>query len=1176
MQFTLADGTIIETENYRLLPPKKMRATAPMARRPPPHLPPGRPRLQAAPVPVGSRSVPVIAHLFPWDLAVGGAQRMLFEWCRAEAAAFDIRIFTTSEMPSAWSFGRIPIVQNRDGRQLAAMVAALAPDLCVLHQPGPEWASMVPAGCPAVWIIHGETSFSRAITPEWGRPSAVLTNYAPAALANGWQGIPLTIMPLGVDLERYTPGEERHLQYLCAGIVARCSPEKVPPGFVKALASWQPGQWRIRMIGVGSPNGYQDEVHAALDRFRWVEWSGDIAPDAMPQAYRELDALIVPSVTETGSYAIVEALASGLPIVARKVGGIPYQLNGCGMMHTCDRDLLTLLRSLDDRTRRREMGKASRKEAVDRHDLRKHIAAHSAIYRKAMGAPPVRVEAPRPLPAAAPVTAPAPSTRPPAAGRPVILHVTPWALTLGGGQRFIDEWCRLEGWRWDVHIATGKPDKPCWEFPGATVHHLDAEQPATLEALCRRINPDVVVTHNCDHGFCTGAAAWPQVWYAHGENILQNGPPGWGPPAAFVTYYNQPAHSAWTGLRRHIVRLGVDTERYRPAAPAAERARPVAGIVGRLSVEKMPRNFVAALKAWQPGPWLVRFVGSAPGNPYADWLRSELAGVPWVEFAGDVAPTAMPDAYHGLDAVVVPSSTETGSYAIVEGLASGLPVVSRELPGPRHAGGAAVAFADTDAGILAVLRTWDDAATRREIGARSREYAVANLAVADQMKRLTAVFASVAKPRVSVLMPVYNTPVEWLREAVESVFAQTEPLWELVSVDDGSTDTFTAAELDGYDLQDPRFNDCRKPHGGCAAALNWGLGKCRSELVARMDSDDRMMPERLAKQRAYMLAHPECDVLGSQMSWSNQSGVTSHPATVDIGVLSRLDFALNHPTIMYRRDTIVKAGGYDETLKAVEDFDLWLRLARAGAVIRNMPDVLLHYRVSDGQMSKLNDVRAIIAELREKNGVPKGGPVREPTPEQIFNRIYKGGVWGPPLTSGLGSTMSATENIRKALPELISRRQIGTILDAGCGRSAWMREAVPPSVKGYVGMDASSAIIEVNRAMEPREGWSFVIGDLSAGEAQGRFDLIVCRDVLVHLPYSRVLAALRNAKTMAPLLLATHWPGAANADIPMGEWRKLDMNAPPFCLPPPLETIAEADAGKFLALFDLSAWNPPG
>ena len=119
-------------------------------------------------------------------------------------------------------------------------------------------------------------------------------------------------------------------------------------------------------------------------------------------------------------------------------------------------------------------------------------------------------------------------------------------------------------------------------------------------------------------------------------------------------------------------------------------------------------------------------------------------------------------------------------------------------------------------------------------------------------------------PAISVLMPCYNAAAT-LEETLQSIAAQSLADFEVVAVDDGSTDE-TAAILQRWEQQDARFRFLPLPHGGIIPAMNAGLQACRAELVARMDADDRMHPERLAAQVDFMAAHPEVDLVSSLVS----------------------------------------------------------------------------------------------------------------------------------------------------------------------------------------------------------------------------------------------------------------------------------------------------------------------
>jgi glycosyltransferase involved in cell wall biosynthesis len=207
-------------------------------------------------------------------------------------------------------------------------------------------------------------------------------------------------------------------------------------------------------------------------------------------------------------------------------------------------------------------------------------------------------------------------------------------------------------------------------------------------------------------------------------------------------------------------------------------------------------------------------------------------------------------------------------------------------------------------------------------------------------------------PRVSILLPVRNEE-EFLSAALNSMLCQTMTSWELVAVDDGSTDA-TPDILAEAARCDCRVRVIPVPGRGLVAALNAGLASCRSQLVARMDGDDIAHPRRLELQAAMLDADPVTTVvacafrhfprqhLGTGMlsyeAWQNN--LTSHEAILrDIFVES----PFVHPSVMFRRDAVQAIGGYRD-MGWAEDYDLWLRLAAAGSRFARLPQTLFFWR----------------------------------------------------------------------------------------------------------------------------------------------------------------------------------------------------------------------------------------
>lgn len=202
---------------------------------------------------------------------------------------------------------------------------------------------------------------------------------------------------------------------------------------------------------------------------------------------------------------------------------------------------------------------------------------------------------------------------------------------------------------------------------------------------------------------------------------------------------------------------------------------------------------------------------------------------------------------------------------------------------------------------------------------------------------------------VSVLMPVYNTPIAFCEQAVVSILSQTHATFEFVIVDDCSTDPAVREYLASLLGRDPRIRLVRTAESkGLAHALNVGLQACTGSVVVRMDSDDVARPRLLEKQVDFFGTHPDAIVCGVQIRlFGDVNGETRHPAIVDRwSALHRAGFWLtNHPGVGLRRDAILSLGGYGATLKGrAEDYELWCRVLADGWLIHNQPEVLLDYR----------------------------------------------------------------------------------------------------------------------------------------------------------------------------------------------------------------------------------------
>lgn len=216
------------------------------------------------------------------------------------------------------------------------------------------------------------------------------------------------------------------------------------------------------------------------------------------------------------------------------------------------------------------------------------------------------------------------------------------------------------------------------------------------------------------------------------------------------------------------------------------------------------------------------------------------------------------------------------------------------------------------------------------------------------------------QPLVSVVMPVYNAS-PFLADATESILTQTYRHFEFIIVDDGSTDK-SRQILQQYAQKDKRVIILKnRIHQGVSKTVKKAINHARGKLIARMDADDIALPDRLAKQTAYLKQHPATVAVGGQClvidEKGNEIGKKTFP-TDHISIYRSMFafFPIQEPTLMIARHRLPKGFVfYAKNGNIAEEVELIFKLFRYGAV-ENMPDVLLQYRLHANN-SSLKNVR---------------------------------------------------------------------------------------------------------------------------------------------------------------------------------------------------------------------------
>ena len=213
---------------------------------------------------------------------------------------------------------------------------------------------------------------------------------------------------------------------------------------------------------------------------------------------------------------------------------------------------------------------------------------------------------------------------------------------------------------------------------------------------------------------------------------------------------------------------------------------------------------------------------------------------------------------------------------------------------------------------------------------------------------------------VSVVMPVFNAAAT-IEDAVQSIRQQTFRDWELIVIDDGSTDGTPDILADCAEL-DRRVQPVFTQHFGIVSALTTGVELGRGEFIARMDADDISHPDRFAEQLSFLGQHVDMGLVGSLVEFGGDRA-TSEGYALHVDWMNTIatpqQIALNrfiespfaHPSVMFRRELIARYGGYRQG-SFPEDYELWLRWMSAGVKMSKVPHTLLRWNDASERLSR--------------------------------------------------------------------------------------------------------------------------------------------------------------------------------------------------------------------------------
>lgn len=230
---------------------------------------------------------------------------------------------------------------------------------------------------------------------------------------------------------------------------------------------------------------------------------------------------------------------------------------------------------------------------------------------------------------------------------------------------------------------------------------------------------------------------------------------------------------------------------------------------------------------------------------------------------------------------------------------------------------------------------------------------------------------------ITALITVYHgTDADDLARALDSLAAQTRPADELVIVVDGPVPERVRRVVERQDARVIWLEE----NVGAGPASQAGLSTIDSDYTARLDSDDAAKPERFARQLEYLEAHPKCGALGTAVEeFTRQPGDTGKVRALpeDPHAYAKMNSPVNNPSVMLRTRAAKQVGGYRD-VHFMEDYDLYARLIAGGWQVRNLPEALTDFQVTDAQFSRRTGREMFAAEAQMQRNLIAYGLVSRP------------------------------------------------------------------------------------------------------------------------------------------------------------------------------------------------------
>lgn len=282
------------------------------------------------------------------------------------------------------------------------------------------------------------------------------------------------------------------------------------------------------------------------------------------------------------------------------------------------------------------------------------------------------------------------------------------------------------------------------------------------------------------------------------------------------------------------------------------------------------------------------------------------------------------------------------------------------------------------------------------------------------------------QPLISVILPVYNSQ-KYIEQSINSILNQTYKNFELIIINDGSTDN---SETIIKNISDSRIVYVYQKNQGLANTLNNGLKIAKGDFIARQDHDDISYAARFEKQIDYFIKHPKCGLLGTWASVVDETGKKinhyhQHPTSnFDLKLFLLFDNPFVHTSVMFKKEIVTNCGKYNELLNGlVQDFEYWFRISKTYQVA-NLPEVLIDYRQLSSGMSFTEKNYTSIVQEQSYNHIKSFANSTDSDSSKLLSQFFHGTNKGTNKKHEINNALHLLKKIAKQFNVAITENEL--------------------------------------------------------------------------------------------------------------------------------------------------------